>query len=104
MSFPVNFRFISGEISTEKNFGKIVLHQKIRPWISKIRPWAIFDLSHSFPPLSAFKTISAVNCQLVPWLLKGILKVSKKIILKKNIFAKKIKPTKHLWHEFHEII
>ena len=57
MSFPVNFRFISGEISTEKNFGKIVLHQKIRPWISREESWAIFELSHSFPPLSAFKTI-----------------------------------------------
>ena len=30
MSFPVNFRFISGEISTEKNFGKFLLHQKNR--------------------------------------------------------------------------
>ena len=31
MSFPVNFRFIFGEISTEKFFfGKVLLHQKIR--------------------------------------------------------------------------
>ena len=35
MSFPVNFRFISGETSVKKIFfGKILLHQKIRLWIS----------------------------------------------------------------------
>ena len=33
---------------------------------------AIFKLLCSFLPLSAFKTILAVYCQLVPWLLKHI--------------------------------
>ena len=36
ISFTVNFQFISGEISAEKNFFRnILLHQKIRLWISR---------------------------------------------------------------------
>ena len=34
-------------------FGKILLHQKIRLWISGALSRAIFELSCSFPPLSA---------------------------------------------------
>ena len=50
-----HFRSISGEISAEKFFfGKILLHQKIRLWISGGVSWAIFELSCSFSPLSAF--------------------------------------------------
>ena len=43
MSFPVNFRFISVEISTEKNFfGQILSRQKIRLWISGEGLWSYF--------------------------------------------------------------
>ena len=72
ISFPVNFRFISGGISAEKNFGKFVLHQKIRLWISRGVSRTSFELlylSTKVPPLSAFKKILAVYCLLVPWLL-----------------------------------
>ena len=64
----------------KKNFWKIILHQKIRLWISGGVSWAIFELSCSFPPLSAFWTILAVYCQIVLWLLiwvRLILKMSR---------------------------
>ena len=70
--FVVNFRFISGEISAEKiNFRGI--------------PWAIFELTCSFPQLSAFLTILAVYCQLVPWLL-SYFKIKKQILSLKILF------------------
>ena len=46
MAFPVNFRFISVEISAEKDFfGKFLFHQKIRLWISGTYFWAIMLIS-----------------------------------------------------------
>ena len=103
MSFPVNFRFMSGKISADFFFGKILLHQKIRLWISGGVSSAIFELSCSFSPLSAFKTILTVYCQLVSWLLSSlevrrgsercsIWAHSKHIIDNSNSFQESVRP------------
>ena len=54
MSFPVNFRSISGEISAKTNFWKNFIAPKDSSLDFRGVSLAIFELSCSFPPLSAF--------------------------------------------------
>ena len=63
--FSVYFRW---NFRRKNFFGKILLHQKIRLWISAGVSSAIFELS-CFPPSSSF--FLAVYCQLVTWLLRS---------------------------------
>ena len=72
MSIPVKFRFISGGISAEKKYWKKFIVPKYTSVNFRGVSWAVFEISCWFPPLSAYKTILAVYCQLVPWLLSTI--------------------------------